>query len=277
MKHFYRLSIGTFVTFQAAFACSFSMSDIVNWSGSGSNRSALVIEWSAPEVLNNTSVSPGNSTAALAWGYHFDDSATAKDMLHGILASDSRLYAVTGYGGDFILGFGYDYNNDGQFALSNGSTTYTGDQIRSGLANDLDADSFSSVSSGDLYWGGLLGPNWELWTEAGQTGGLDLEPDRGSQPYWTPDDPSSPWSGRHGGWEFAQYGVAGLDLKNGSWIGFSVASGGLDYGNPDSAGSQAWYFHKRAPGEAQAAPEPISLTFLGLTVVGVLVRRRRTR
>ena len=43
--------------------------DIQLWTGSGTNRAALVIEWNSPEVYNNTTVSAPIANKTLVWGY----------------------------------------------------------------------------------------------------------------------------------------------------------------------------------------------------------------
>ena len=37
-------------------AQAITLDDIPFWTGSGTNRAALVVEWNSPEVFNNTSV-----------------------------------------------------------------------------------------------------------------------------------------------------------------------------------------------------------------------------
>ena len=46
-----------------------SLDDIQIWTGSGTNRAALVIEWNSPEVFNNTTVSAPIANKTLVWGY----------------------------------------------------------------------------------------------------------------------------------------------------------------------------------------------------------------
>ena len=48
-----------------------SLDDIQIWTGSGTNRAALVIEWNSPEVFNNTTVSAPIANKTLVWGYRF--------------------------------------------------------------------------------------------------------------------------------------------------------------------------------------------------------------
>ena len=46
-----------------------SLDDIQIWTGSGTNRAALVIEWNSPEVYNNTTVSAPIANKTLVWVY----------------------------------------------------------------------------------------------------------------------------------------------------------------------------------------------------------------
>ncbi|HVY70950.1 MAG TPA: hypothetical protein VHH73_13540, partial [Verrucomicrobiae bacterium] len=106
----------------------------------------------------------------------------------------------------------------------------------------------------DLYWGGGSGPGWELWHEQGNTGGFNSEPNRGTSAYWTPDDPTAPYSGNDGQWHYADLGMNSQNLKDGSWLGWTISSGGLDFPNPDAPGSIAWGLHKHAPANSLPAP-----------------------
>src|SRR5580658_10230086 len=50
------IGLAMLVLFLHGNAGAISLDDIQLWSGSGTNRSALVIEWNSPELLNQTSV-----------------------------------------------------------------------------------------------------------------------------------------------------------------------------------------------------------------------------
>jgi hypothetical protein len=265
------------LTATAALSNAFSLSDIESWAGAGDNRAALVVDWSAPEVRNNTSVPDPVQNLTLGWGFRFSGSATASDMVSAIAANDPRLYIVTGYGGGALFGIGYDLNGDGEFGLTDGTTTYSGEQIKTGAANDFNADAFRTTDGGDLYWGGSLGPNWEQWTEAGAAGGFENEPDRGTDQYWTPVDPDNPWAGSHGEWALAQEGIQTMALEDGSWLGLSVARGGLEWMNPDAPGTIAYNLHKQAPGPASATPVPEPATLAGLIFGGFALLRSKRR
>ncbi|MGO8676767.1 MAG: hypothetical protein ACLQVX_12960 [Limisphaerales bacterium] len=76
-------------------AHAISLDAIQLWAGSGTNRAALVIEWSTPEILTDTTVPAPIADKTLVWGYRFDaTNATGTQMLRAILAADPRLYVV---------------------------------------------------------------------------------------------------------------------------------------------------------------------------------------
>lgn len=258
-------------------ASAFTFDDIRFWTGSGSNRAAMVIEWSLPEVFNNTSVKTPSTTKCLAFGYRFSGDATGEDMFNAILASNCGLYALasgtTGYG-KAVFGIGYDLDKDGDYGLTDGISTYTSSDFSNGILGGSydDPDNLNATDSGDVYWGGWYGPNWELWHQKGLSA---TAPNRGSGSYWTTSDG---WSGYDGGWEFSQVGMSGMTLSDGSWMGWSVAASGLEFGS-ESDGTTAWSYHKHAPDVSiiSSVPEPGSLAGLvaGLMSLGGLVLRKR--
>ena len=219
-----------------------TLDDIPFWTGTGTNRAALVIEWSPPESAADSSVPAPIADKTLVWGYRFNGTPNAAQMLNAILAADPRLYAVEDNTyGTFVEGFGYHLSGDGVIGITDGTTT---NFITNGAltAATVDVDAARPVNGGDLFWSGFLGPNWETWNEAGEAGGFLASPNRGTNQYWTADDLGAPYSGTHGQWEISQYGLDGLLLTNGSWIGFSVAAG--EY---ESATNAPYNLHKHAP------------------------------
>jgi hypothetical protein len=206
-------------------AHAISLDDIQLWAGSGTNRAALVVEWNSPEILNQTTVPAPIANKTMAWGYRFNGTATGTQMIEAILAADPKLYVMVNdeYGGAIVVGIGYNRNGNGVIGLTDGATT---NYIANGLLTNNDiADSAAPINSGDLYWGGWNGPNWQLFNEAGDTGGFYNSPNRSSNPYWDPNTYSQ------GQWSFAEAGLDGLYLTNGSWLGFSVAAAGYDSTN----------------------------------------------
>ena len=235
--------------FLVAKSSAVSFDDIQFWIGSGTNRAALVVEWSTPESFGVSMVPGPIASKSLVWGYRFDDMATGAQMFSAILAADPRLYAVGSIDpkwGLGITGIGFHFGGGGSYGLADGSTT---NYFTSGLHTNTTVyiDAAAPLNPGDLYWGGWNGPNWENWTELGDVGGVFNSPDRGTNAYWTPDDPNDPFSfGTHGQWRLA-YGLSFLPLTNGSWIGFSVAAGEFEYDTVTP-----YFTHKHAPATPDA-------------------------
>ena len=263
----------------------YSFSDIETWAGSGSNSAGMIVHWSSPEVFNlaysggqNTPMPAPIADLSMGWGYNFDGSATGWDMMTAIAAADPRLYVVGGSG--TVQGIGYDLDGDGLFGISNGTSTYTQADFTNGVLGGLsyNVDDLVPTDSGDLYWGGWLGPNWELWHEQGGNGGFtSVAPDRGGDTYWTGDEWG--WAGTHGEWDFAEVGILSISLEDGSWVGWSVAAGGLDYGSPTDPGTIAWTEHKQAPMAPETSPVPVpaAVWLLGSGLIGLAGLRRRSR
>ena len=124
----------------SAIANAFTMDDIQNWSGTGSNRSALILQW------------PDTTTKALAFGYKYDGTtATGAEMIQAICAANTRLQYVGSEStwGLYITGFKYDVNNNGSFDD----------------AEDLVASGWSTSA----YWAYYLGTSFDssTWSYSG--------------------------------------------------------------------------------------------------------------
>lgn len=78
---------------------AFDFSNIVNWTGTGANQAALVIDFH-----------DGQANQSFAWGYRWDGTATGEDMVNAIVASDPLLSdTITSYSfGDAIDSITYD-------------------------------------------------------------------------------------------------------------------------------------------------------------------------
>lgn len=83
---------------------AFTFSEITNWVGSGSNQSALVIDWNLGPVEE-----------IRVYGFRWDGVKTGKDMFDAVLASDPKLYRelVPNVSYTAVFGIGYDFNGDG--------------------------------------------------------------------------------------------------------------------------------------------------------------------
>ena len=102
-----------------------SLDDIQIWTGSGTNRAALIIEWSVPESLTNSTVPVPVADKTLVWGYRFNGTATGTQMRDAILAADPKLYFVESISeyGAFVDGIGYNLNGNGVIGITDGTST----------------------------------------------------------------------------------------------------------------------------------------------------------
>jgi hypothetical protein len=224
------VSLALATWFVSTFVHAISLDDIQLWTGSGTNRAALVIEWNSPELFNQTTVSAPVANKTLVWGYRFNGQATGTQMFTAILASDPKLYAVAEESfGTFIVSIGYNLSGNGNIGITDGtSTNYF---INGYLTNaTVDVDAAAPLNSGDLFWSGYFGPYWQVWTEAGDGGGYENSPNRGPDSYWNPA------TGEQGQWSSPYDGLDLLPLTNGSWIGFSVSADGY----PDDTNDPAY-------------------------------------
>ncbi len=221
-----------------------SLDEIQLWAGAGTNRAAIVVQWNTPEVFNNSTVPAPIANKTLVWGYRFNGAATGLDMLNAVLVADPHLYVVESIDefGNEIEAIGYNLHGDGLFGVTDGTNTYAASSFVKGtLINPvLDVDAASPLNSQDLFWSGHYGPNWNLWNELGDNGGFTNSPNRGTNAFWDPNTYT------HGQWASSDYGLNGLALQNGSWIGFTVAAAGYDPNNADPAAT-AFNLDEKAP------------------------------
>ncbi len=211
-----------------------SLDDIQLWTGSGTNRAAVVIEWNTPKIFNNTSVPAPVANKTMVWGYRFDGAATGTEMFNAVVAANPGLYAVEDIDPAFGTGvdaIGFNRDGNGVKGVTDGTTNYSGGAFAHGLLINpkLDLDAASPLNSGDLFWSGFGGPYWQVWTELGDHGGFSNSPRRGSSPYWNPDTYA------HGEWASANFGLDDLPVTDGSWLGFSISAAGYDSNTNDPA------------------------------------------
>ncbi len=237
------------------------LDSLIQWAGSGSNRAGFVINWKSPLVQPQGKSSVPAADLSLAWGFRWDGNLDAETALKQIAAEDPRLFLVfspeTQFGSS-LLGIGWDANENQILGVKNSTRSWTAQDFEAGtLIQGFDqADSLDSLDPADVYWSGWNGPTWEIWTDIGAQGGLTHSPDRGAARFWTAGDEFG-YSGRHGEWELAGLGLAGVQMQDGGWVGLSVASGSFLFLEPDSPDTEAYLFKKQAPREPAAATEPI--------------------
>ncbi len=133
--------------------------DILYWTGTGTNRAAVVFDWDDTTSADD----------ALVWGYRWDGSATGEDMLRDVLAADERLFAKLSPpsgSGTRLYGWGFDRNEDCQFGLDDG-TTFNSDGLAISGPPDLPPPAASSIDPADNYAEGWYAGFWHYGTGSG--------------------------------------------------------------------------------------------------------------
>ena len=215
-----------------------TLADIDFWVGQGQNEAALVIDFDDMDA----------TTPSLVWGYRFDGSPTAETMFRDITAGDPRLYAKisTFSFGNLVNGIGFDANDDGLFALDDG-TIFGTDGIFESAGT---SDGAMSLDSGDLYREGFF-----------------------TDGFWNLGEAStSPFDG--GSWTSAMVGLSDLVVGDEMFLGltfdsdFSSFTGTGDFPmNPQAAQAQG----------TTSVPEPSSLAAMVLCFASLLFGYRLTR
>jgi hypothetical protein len=173
-------------------AAPFSFDDIEFWVGDGANRAALVIDW----------VEDSTEPPALAWGFRWDGEANGSTMLLAIVAADPRLFVKLGGTSDYLslYGVGYDANNDGEFAIRDG-TQFDASGIAFGNAPFMGT---TAEDIADYYSEGWTFAFWHYGNAA-----------------------SNPYEG--GSWTDSGSGMVDRDLTDGTWDSW-VFTTSFDFG-----------------------------------------------
>lgn len=170
------LSAAFFLHAASASAQMFGFADIQNWTGTGSNEAAVVVDWN-----------DGKTPESIAWGYRWNGTATGLDMLQAIDLADPRFAVFTVNDpsfGAFVFGMGYDLNhNGGTFtpgtpgtATETGSASDPGDHYAEGFYTKYWA--YYNSDTGSPYGGGgawgfgdngansrvLVNGSWDGWS-----------------------------------------------------------------------------------------------------------------
>ncbi|SRR6056297_242201 len=166
-----------------------SLDDIQFWTGSGTNRAALVLDWNGASMTDTSWV----------WGYRWDGAATVEDMFFSVVTTDPRVFAKVSSPGAFgvsLYGIGYD-NGDLNFGLDDGTVFDA-----NGFAIDPSSrDGAAAMDVRDEYAEGWLSNGfWSLSTAA-----------------------DNPFDG--GIWLGANTGISGQSVDNESWNGLAFATG----------------------------------------------------
>jgi hypothetical protein len=216
IKHAAFAAFAAFALLASAQSQTVSSTSDLNYWGSGSNHAALVISWN-----------DGKSGSTLVWGYSWNGTATAWDMLVALAQSDPRLFiridSATSFGGA-LYGIGYDANDNNTFSVtgaedSSGNATtpiFTSgisDMNVSSSSAEAPASSASAAPSevADHYAEGWMDNGfWEFFT--GDTG---------------TSYPST--------WTSSMSGAGSTTLVNNGWYAFSITSANYTSHTPGSA------------------------------------------
>lgn len=218
--------------------------DIENWTGTGSNESALIIQWNFTDGVTTTSVS-------YAWGYRWDDSGgstpTGWDLLTSISAADPWLEIIpmddyAGYESLTAAAFGIFYSPDGLASLASPGAPGIPFYLPGGPVDDTAG---STSGPNGLYQSG--------WASAG---------------YWSYNyavTPSETYPGTDAsGWTYSPTGAGGRDLTDNSW---DVWSFDVEFVFPEPS-----FVTPLA-----AVPEPRAVGLLGCAVFVTSLLRKRSR
>ena len=167
---------------------TFTMDMIENWTGEGSNRAALAIQWNVD----------GEETA-LVWGFRWDGEATGATMITAIAAADPRFALASESGtafGNTVSGIGYDMNSSGNFAITKDGETLQANEQGLIPMSGYSYDGWSCTDPEDYWQSGWYQGYWSYWTRL--------------------DDSDS--------WEYSGLGVSARELTDGCWDGWNFAA-----------------------------------------------------
>jgi len=218
----------------------------LNYWGSGTNHSGLVISWN-----------DGKTNASIAWGFSWSSgtTVTVADMLLAVASADPRLFAridsATGFGLG-IYGLGYDANGNGSFSVTG-------------------AENASGNSTIPVFINGISDMNTNSSSVQAPPSSANASPSEAADHYVEGWIDNGYWEFFIGGistsypatWTSSMTGASSTDLANNGWYAFSITT-------PD--------YSSNLPGAATAAavPEPSSVALLaisGLTLALTLRRR----
>jgi len=228
--------------------------DDLNYWGTGSNRSALVVDWN-----------DGKTNETLAWGFRWDGPApTVGDLLGSLAAADPQLFFRLDSNASFgmaLYGIGYQTGAN-SFGVTGAQNT-VGDSVTPvfvagvsdmNITNGVTDSPASSTSAAPLNAADHYAEAWNT-------------PDRcwtfflsGNTPFPTSADPSFSYPA----WSEAGVGISGVNLDNNAWYALSYSDANYTAVNPGAA--------------VAAVPEPgsVALFLWAVGVVLVINRRRRS-
>ena len=162
----------------------FTFDMIENWTGTGENRAALVIQWNDADKRD---------AAALVFGYRWDGVATGFDMFRDVTLNNPQLFGLvqrTNVGCDIsaiapdgytLDGIGWDDDesgNPGLWDLANNDYYYPEGGLQyhprggsgiDGSYPDYDYDNWKAADSNDIWQAGWYIGYWSYWVKDSET------------------------------------------------------------------------------------------------------------
>jgi hypothetical protein len=190
-------------------APALTLNELQVWAGTGTNRAALVIAWPAPAPASVCPADTPSDGPTLAWGFRWNGTATAADLLRAVLETDRRLFVLTAAeqpAGTVVVGLGLDANQNERFGLRGPDRWLLPDSFAQGPVSISPAElrGLQPLELGDWYAAAWDTHDWQVWREAGESGGFDTAPPLGA---WTRVLPV----------------LEACPLQDGSWIALSWA------------------------------------------------------
>lgn len=162
----------------------FTFDMIENWTGTGENKAALVIQWNDAD---------GRDAAALVFGYRWDGVATGFDMFRDVTLNNPQLFGLvqrTNVGCDIsaiapdgytLDGIGWDDDESGNPGLwdsANNDYYYPEGGLQyhprggsgiDGSYPDYDYDNWKAADSNDIWQAGWYIGYWSYWVKDSET------------------------------------------------------------------------------------------------------------
>ena len=162
----------------------FTFDMIENWTGTGENRAALVIQWNDAD---------GRDAAALVFGYRWDGVATGYDMFRDVTLNNPQLFGLvqrTNVGCDIsaiapdgytLDGIGWDDDesgNPGMWDSANNDYYYPEGGLQyhprggsgiDGSYPDYDYDNWKAADPNDIWQAGWYIGYWSYWVKDSET------------------------------------------------------------------------------------------------------------
>jgi len=188
----------------APVALALSLDELAVWAGTGTNRAALVVAWPVPAPVSSGTNLSRPVAVAWAWGFRWNGTATAADLVHAVLQTDRRLFILTAAevaGATVVRAVGLDANRNERFGLRGPQRWLLPEAFVAGPVSvtTTELQNLQPLEPGDWYAPADALHTWHVWREAGGQGGFGHMPVSGD---WIPVGPA----------------LEECELRDGTWV-----------------------------------------------------------